>query len=344
MSQRPLPRNERTTPRIAITLGDPCGVGPEIIVKALAAGALHQQCQPIVIGDPLAMQRAIDGLGANLQIRILDDLAHLPGESAQVALYSPTRLALRDLVYGQPTEATARATIHYIEAAARAALAGQVDAICTCPIHKANLSRYGFAFPGHTEFLAHLTQASNVVMMLAGPRLRVALVTIHHALANVPALIDRETVARTIHITGTALVDDFGLKRPKIAVAGLNPHAGEEGKFGREELDVIQPALEGFRAAPFEVSGPYPPDTVFFRAHAGEFDAVIAMYHDQGLIPIKLLHFHDAVNISLGLPIIRTSVDHGTAYDLAGTGRAHAGSLLEAMRCAVLMAHNRFRL
>jgi 4-hydroxythreonine-4-phosphate dehydrogenase len=342
MSQRPSPRNERPKPRIAITLGDPCGVGPEIIVKALAAGPLDQQCQPIVIGDPLAIQRAIDSLGAHLQIHLLEDLAQAPEAPGQVALYSPTRLAARDIAHGQPTEAAARATIQYIEVAARAALARQVDAICTCPIHKANLSRYGFAFPGHTEFLAHMTQASDVVMMLAGPRLRVALVTIHHALASVPALIDRRRITRTIHLTGTALVNDFGLQRPKIAVAGLNPHAGEEGKFGREELDVIQPALAAFQDAPFEVSGPYPPDTVFLRAHGGEFDAVIAMYHDQGLIPIKLLHFHDAVNISLGLPIIRTSVDHGTAYDLAGTGRAHAGSLREALRCAVLMARNRF--
>jgi 4-hydroxythreonine-4-phosphate dehydrogenase len=331
-------------PRIAITMGDPCGVGPEIIVKALAAGDLDQVCQPVVIGEPLALERAIARLGADLRIHPCEDLGLTGGEPGELAVYSPTPLAAEDIVYGQPTQATARAIISYIEVAANAALTSRVDAVCTCPIHKANLSRYGFAFPGHTEFLAHLTGAPAVVMMLAGPRLRVALVTIHAALARVPALLTREALATTIRITGAALLNDFGFKRPKIAVAGLNPHAGEEGKFGREELDMIQPLLKNFHNAPFEVSGPYPPDTVFFRAYSGEFDAVIAMYHDQGLIPIKLVHFHQAVNISLGLPIVRTSVDHGTAYDLAGTGKAHPGSLQEAVRCAALMAHNRFGL
>ncbi len=182
-----------------------------------------------------------------------------------------------------------------------------------------------------------------MVMMLAGPRLRVSLATIHHAIADVPWLLNREVLSTTIRITAEALVRDFGMQSARIGVAALNPHAGEEGKFGREEIDLIGPAVESFKDGLCSISGPHPPDTVFRRAYEGELDAVVAMYHDQGLIPIKLVHFHEAVNISLGLPIIRTSVDHGTAYDLAGTGKAHPGSLQAALRLASSMASNRRR-
>ncbi len=329
--------------RVAITMGDPCGVGPEIIVQALATGAPYQQCRPIVVGDPLALERALELLGTPLHLQLCSSLSDYPSDPGCIALYPISRLSMRDLIYGQPTRVTAEATINAIEVAAKAAMANQVDAVCTCPIHKANLHQQGFDFPGHTEFLAHLTGTSDVVMMLAGPRLRVALVTIHEALANVPRLLTTELLARTIDITGTALLRDFAIQRPRIAVAGLNPHAGEQGRFGNEEQILIRPVVDSLDRAPFAVSGPYPPDTVFLRAHSGEFDAVIAMYHDQGLIPIKLVHFHDAVNVTLGLPIIRTSVDHGTAYDLAGTGKAQATSLLEAIRLAVVMSSNRRR-
>jgi 4-hydroxythreonine-4-phosphate dehydrogenase len=222
------------------------------------------------------------------------------------------------------------------------ALQGAVDAICTCPIHKANLHRHGFGFPGHTEFLRDLTTARRVVMMLAGPRLRVSLVTIHEALNRVPGLITPEGLAETIRITGESLVRDFGLPAPRIAVAALNPHAGEDGRFGTEERDVIEPTVKGLSGAGWSVHGPFSADTLFFRAFQGEFDAVVAMYHDQGLIPVKLAHFHEAVNVTLGLPIIRTSVDHGTAYDIAGTGTAHAGSLEAAVELAARMARHRF--
>jgi 4-hydroxythreonine-4-phosphate dehydrogenase len=251
--------------------------------------------------------------------------------------------------YGKPTRATCGAVVRYIETAVRMAVRGDVQAVCTCPIHKANLHRHGFEFPGHTEFIRDLTGADDVVMMLAGPRLRVSLVTIHEAVRDVPSLLTTDLIARTIRITGDAMVRDFGIRSPRIAVAGLNPHAGEEGRFGNEEETLIEPAILEFRRkeqnleAEYEVSGPYPPDTLFRRAYEGELDAVVAMYHDQGLIPIKLVHFHEAVNVSLGLPIIRTSVDHGTAYDRAGTGTAHSGSLEAALRLASLMARNRGR-
>ncbi|MGV8074272.1 MAG: 4-hydroxythreonine-4-phosphate dehydrogenase PdxA [Syntrophobacteraceae bacterium] len=329
-------------PRIAITMGDPCGIGPEILVKALAGSSYDS----IVIGDPLALRRANDLIGAGLNIEVPDgpkklDREHRPGA---IRVICPQELSSDDISFGRPSKRCCKAVILYIETAVRLALAGNVDAICTCPIHKANLHQSGFAFPGHTEFLRELTGAAKVVMMLAGPMLRVALATIHEAIANVPGLLSRERLTSTIQITGESLLRDFGIPSPRVAVAGLNPHAGEDGKFGREEIEVIRPVIQGFHGYPYTVSGPYPPDTIFYRAYQGEFDAVVAMYHDQGLGPLKLVHFKDGVNISLGLPIIRTSVDHGTAYELAGTGRAHEGSLLAAIELAAFMARNRARL
>ncbi|HAA02338.1 MAG TPA: 4-hydroxythreonine-4-phosphate dehydrogenase PdxA, partial [Syntrophobacteraceae bacterium] len=293
-------------------MGDPCGVGPEIVVQALASGAPYGHCRPVVVGDPVALTRAIDLLQAPLQLRFCRDLTKVPAEPGTLALYPISKLTPEDVVYGHPGRPAAQATIDAIEVATRAAMARQVQAVCTCPIHKANLHQQGFDFPGHTEFLAHLTQTSDVVMMLAGPRLRVALVTIHEALARIPELLTPDLLQSVIEITGKALKQDFAIEIPRIAVAGLNPHSGEQGRFGREEINIISPVVESFAQAPFHVTGPYPPDTVFLRAYSGEFDAVVAMYHDQGLIPIKLVHFNDAVNITLGLPIIRTSVDHGT--------------------------------
>ena len=334
-------RNSNSLPRIAITMGDPCGIGPEIIVKAFAAVDFQEQCRPVVIGDRLPLQRAIDALGVRLTIHECTDTSQARYQTGAIELFPSSELTAHDITYGKPTARTAQAIIHSIEIAVRSALTGGIEALVTCPIHKANLYQHGFQFPGHTEFLCHLCQVTDMVMMLAGPRLRVALVTIHHPLASVPLLLTREKLEKTIRITGLALLRDFGLESPKIAVAALNPHAGEEGRFGSEEQDLIEPVLEGLRGVPYDISGPYPPDTIFYRAFCGEFDAVIAMYHDQGLIPVKLVHFHEAVNVTLGLPIIRTSVDHGTAYDLAGSGNANPGSLKQAIQLAGLMARNR---
>jgi 4-hydroxythreonine-4-phosphate dehydrogenase len=327
--------------RVAITMGDPCGVGPEILIRALVSGNLHGYCHPVVIGDPLALERAMELLQAPLRLHLCHDLAEVTSDPERLALYPISTLTPEDLIYGHPSRAAAQAAITAIEVATRAAMNNQVQAICTCPIHKANLHRHGFDFPGHTEFLAHLTRTPFVVMMLAGPQLRVALVTIHEALARVPDLLTDDLLQRTIEITGKALRQDFAIDVPRVAVAGLNPHAGEQGRFGHEENTIIGPVVESFAEAPYRVTGPHPPDTVFLRAYSGEFDAVVAMYHDQGLIPLKLVHFADAVNITLGLPIIRTSVDHGTAYDLAGTGKAQPTSLVEAIRLAAAIAANR---
>ena len=335
--------SQHSKPRVAITMGDPCGVGPEIIVRCFQSLQLPEHCLPIVIGDLNALRRAIDLLHAELDVLLIEDLVDFEPVVQPSILYmvSPSQLAREDIAYGQPSSNTCRAVIQYIEQAACFAMEGQVDAVCTCPINKANLQKQGFSFPGHTEFLQELTHAKDVVMMLSGAKLRVSLVTIHHALADVPGILTEDLIYRTIAITAEALMQDFGLESANVGVAGLNPHAGEQGRLGREELELIQPTIRRFHNAPYRVSGPFAPDTLFRRAYEGEFDAVVAMYHDQGLIPVKLLHFHDAVNVTLGLPIVRTSVDHGTAYDLAGTGKAHPGSLNAAIHLAVQLAQNR---
>jgi 4-hydroxythreonine-4-phosphate dehydrogenase len=329
-------------PVIAISMGDPCGVGPEIIAKALTTGGPPWDFLPLVVGDVLALRRACHVVGTDFNFTPVETVEECVLVGRSIPLVARSALTAEDLVYGAPTERACRAAIDYIETAARLAMECSVQAVCTCPIHKANLQRSGFAFPGHTEFLRHLTAARQVVMMLAGPRLKVSLATIHVPLAKVPQLLNRRILSEVIQITGEALVHDFAIESPHLAVAGLNPHAGEDGQFGGEEKTVIQPVIESFAQARFRVSGPYSADTVFYRAQRGEFDAVVAMYHDQGLIPIKLIHFNDAVNLTLGMPIIRTSVDHGTAYDIAGSGQADAGSLRSALQLAGALARNRF--
>jgi 4-hydroxythreonine-4-phosphate dehydrogenase len=211
----------------------------------------------------------------------------------------------------------------------------------TCPISKASLNQAGYSFPGHTEMLAALTGSTRYVMMMAGSRLRVTLATIHCPLSSVPLSLKRTDLADLIRLTHAALCGDFGIAVPRIAVAALNPHAGESGLFGREEETIIRPAIEDMQAQGVEVQGPFPPDTIFHKAAEGHYDVVICMYHDQGLIPFKLLHFKDGVNVTLGLPIVRTSVDHGTAYDIAGKGVADPASLAAAVEMADLIATNR---
>ena len=326
--------------RIAVTMGDPSGIGPEILAKALVKWepGLYQ---PIIIGSRLALERALGIVGVRLP-NLQAASSFLPGDTEAIFLIDPAPLDESDISFAHPSEAACKATLKFIETAVTLAMEGKVQAICTGPIHKANLQKYGFQFPGHTEFLQYLTKAKDVVMMLAGPKLKVSLVTIHEPLLRVPHLLAPDWIRRVIEITAESLIRDFGIRYPRLAVAGLNPHAGEEGQFGHEEMDSIVPAVAAFARVPYSVVGPLPPDTVFYRAYQGEFDAIVAMYHDQGLIPIKLVHFRTAVNVSLGLPIIRTSVDHGTAYDIAGTGRADSESLEHALRLAATMARNRY--
>ncbi|MGC9194319.1 MAG: 4-hydroxythreonine-4-phosphate dehydrogenase PdxA [Syntrophobacteraceae bacterium] len=353
-------------PVVAITMGDPCGVGPEVIVKAFDSPGFADGCLPLVVGDRLALERAIKLLGSSARVMpVLEPQKELRSfwanagcaKNGAIPLWmgpfgkeGVSPLTASDIEYANPSPAACAAVVAWIRTAAMLASRGDIDAVCTCPINKEQLHRQGFAFPGHTEFLQELTGAKSVVMMLAGPVLRVALATIHVPLAKVSSLITAELLREVLCVCAESAMRDFALKSPRIGVCGLNPHCGEAGKFGKEELETIRPVIEEFEAGrhfsatsrPL-ISGPWPADTVFNRAMSGEFDVILALYHDQGLIPVKLAHFNEAVNVSLGLPIVRTSVDHGTAYDIAGKGVADPGSLLCAVRLAASIARNRHR-
>ena len=331
-----------TTARlIGITMGCPVGVGPEIVLRCLAAPPNLGGFQPVVLGDPGVLSRCSLQLG--LAARIVQWQPGRPVVPGTVAVLPLSELGVSDCQWGRPTALTGKAMARYIEEAVRLIGEGELSGMVTCPITKTALKAAGYTYPGHTEMLAALTGVDDFAMMLAGDRLRVTLVTIHRPLAEVAGALTTEAVGRLIDITGQALRRDFGLAAPRLAVAGLNPHAGEGGMFGDEEERLIAPAVAAAKGRGWQVAGPFPPDTVFFKAARGEFDAVVCMYHDQGLIPFKLLHFEDGVNVTLGLPLVRTSVDHGTAYDIAGKGLASPASLTAACGLAAEIVTNRCR-
>ena len=329
---------------IILTMGDPVGVGPELIVKALLGGAFDNATQPLLVaGDPAVLARSAALFGVSAAIEAGEGLAshrlRLGERLLPVAALS--RLDAGKLAYGRPDVACGRAMLDYIEWACERCLAGEAAAMATAPINKEAIHRAGSPFPGHTELLAERCGVEKVVMMLAGSRLKVCLVTTHLALSEVPRVLSTEKILATIRITDAAFRRFFGVAKPRLAVLALNPHAGEGGLFGDEETRLTAPALEAARAEGIDASGPHSADTLFHFAAAGAYDAVVCMYHDQGLIPLKLLHFEDGVNVTLGLPIVRTSVDHGTAYDLAGSGRASEKSLVAAVKMAEEMARQR---
>jgi 4-hydroxythreonine-4-phosphate dehydrogenase len=283
-------------PRVAITVGDPAGIGPEIAARAAVDPSVLQVCEPIVY-------------------------------AASGGPFTP----------GVLSAAAGRAAYDSIVRAVEDALAGSVDAIATAPINKEGFRLAELRWSGHTDLLAHLTGAPHVAMLFYADALRVVLATVHLALADVPRALDTSSVEATIALTAREM-PRFGIATPRIAVAGLNPHAGEHGLFGDEEARILAPAVASCRQSGIDVSGPYPADTLFVRAVRGEFDVVVACYHDQGLIPVKLVAFGQAVNVTLGLPIVRTSVDHGTAFDIAGRGVADPGSMIAAVRLAAKLA------
>jgi 4-hydroxythreonine-4-phosphate dehydrogenase len=328
-------------PFVGITMGDPTGIGPEIIIKALSWKELYALCKPVVFGDQAILQREINVLQSPLILEIIKKSQNAAFSFGRINLIAVTNLHPETAKYGHPNNETGRAMGLYITQAVRMAEHGELDAVVTAPINKKALQAAGFHYPGHTEMLADLTHTDQVVMMLAGTKLKVVPVTIHCALSDVPGLLYPEKILKTILVTDEYLKKYFSFSSPRIAVAGLNPHAGEEGLFGREETEIILPAIEQAQQKGVDATGPHPPDTLFYYASRGRFDAVVCMYHDQGLIPLKLLHFDDGVNITLGLPIIRTSVDHGTAYDIAGKGVADPQSLLSAIKMAVQIAKAR---
>ncbi len=318
---------------IAVTMGDPAGIGPEIAARMFADGA---PAPAILIGDEATLRRALRVIGAGLAVRLVatPDAARLIPGGIDLIQVGP---ALDDVPPGGVDARAGAASFAYVERAITLALAGQVRAIVTAPISKEAWHAAGIGFPGHTELLAARAGVTDFAMMMANDRLRVVLVSIHVPLAEAVRAVTPAAELRAIRLADAAM-RRAGIARPRVAVAGLNPHAGEGGQFGREEIDIIAPAIAVARAEGIDASGPYPGDTVFMRAREGAFDAVVAQYHDQGLIPVKYLGLDDGVNVTLGLPFVRTSPDHGTAFDIAGSGRARAASLIAATRMAAGMA------
>jgi len=333
-----------TKPIVAITMGDPAGVGPEVILKALRHGSVGKTCHPLILGDWGVLQRT------RRQQRSLPKLhrwePHRPllpllqsGNGFVVCTLSSLRE--KESRPGAPTKAGGEAAYRYINVAAKLALSKVANAIATAPISKSILQLAGHNYPGHTELLAELSGTTECRMMLIGLKLRVVLVTGHVGFTKVARRLSRDGIRITLELTHRALRDSFGIQRPRIAVAALNPHGGEEGIFGDEEREVIGPAVRQAQKGGIPAYGPFPADSLFHQAAHGAYDAVVCMYHDQGLIPLKLHHFFGGVALTLGPPFIRTSVDHGTAYDIAGKGRADERSMKEAILLAAKLARRR---
>ncbi len=322
---------------IGITMGDPVGIGPEIIIKALSRSRIHARCRPFVLGDSRLFEKTVRRLRSPLKVRGVSNLGELRFSRKILNVLSLPIEDLDHLKPGVPNRSAGIAMLAAINQGTELALKGEIAALVTAPIHKEALRLAGSPHPGHTELLADLSGKPPVRMMLVGGKLRVILVTTHAALSEVPKLITTQRVLTTVELADASLKKYFGIRRPRIAVAGLNPHAGEGGLFGQEDQALIRPAVEQAKAGGIQAVGPLPPDSLFHQAYRGDYDVVVAMYHDQGLIPLKMLSFGHAVNITVGLPFIRTSVDHGTAYDIAGKGIADPSSLVAAIELAVKM-------
>jgi 4-hydroxythreonine-4-phosphate dehydrogenase len=322
-----------THKRIGITLGDPTGIGPEIVAAAVADAAPSLRQRLMIFCDRPILDRAFAQVTGG----------RVP---AEVKVVDRGMLGADRAISGQPTSASAAAQVAYLEAAVAAARGQSIAGLVTAPISKRSARQAGFAFAGHTEFLAERLGSKQVAMMFVGPRLKVALATVHVALSEVPRALTIEGITAVARLAAESLVRDFGVEQRavRLGVVGLNPHAGEHGLFGREELDVIGPAIDACRCelgSNVEVTGPLVPDAAFRQAADGAHDVLVAMYHDQGLIPVKLVDFEKAVNVTLGLPIVRTSPDHGVAHDIAGTGKARPDSFIAALRLAVEMVERR---
>ncbi len=326
-------------PLLGITMGDACGIGAEVIVKALSHPEVYRLCRPLVIGHPAILDANLKFAGRSLEVR-----ASSPEAGAYrwgtIDIWSPVDVDLSQIETGTVCPEAGRAAVEWVVAAADLAMAGEIDGIVTAPLNKEAMNRAGFRYAGHTELLAERAGGQDVRLMLASKRLNVAHVTGHIALHDVPDRLTQERVYHTIALLQQALVN-MGRPQPKIAVCGLNPHAGESGLFGHEDAEAIRPAVEQARKAGWDVAGPLPSDTTFFKAYDGVFDGVVAMYHDQGHAPVKLVAFDEAVNVTLGLPIVRTSVDHGTAFDIAGKGIADEANMLQAIRLGAKLVGKR---
>ncbi|NWG01953.1 MAG: 4-hydroxythreonine-4-phosphate dehydrogenase PdxA [Syntrophaceae bacterium] len=321
-------------PKIGITMGDPTGIGPEIIVKALSMGEPFQVCRPIVFGDCEVLSKAIRIQNLSVTLEVIDEIPEKGYLPKKIFLFSPTQLNVASLRFGEPDRTCGAAMVKYIEEAVQKIQSGELDALTTCPINKQAMNKAGYSFPGHTELLAHLTGTAQVAMMFIGSKWRIVLATTHLPLKEVSKSITSNHILSILRLTHDGMKKYFGLPHPKIAVLGLNPHCGEEGLLGEEERREILPAIHEAKSNGMDVEGPFPADSFFGVSKGRGVDVVVSMYHDQGLIPIKMCEFKEAVNFTLGLPFIRTSVDHGTAYEIAGKGLADPTNLIQAILTA----------
>jgi len=329
----------RGRPRVGVTMGDPAGIGPEVVLKAVAEGEVRRACVPVIVGDAQLLARTARKLNLPCGYDVIRRGEPLPddlSDSPHPVIYHLDNVSAA-IEPGMESGAAGRAAAEYIESAVGLCGAGQLDAISTAPINKRALFLGGYSFPGHTEFLAHLTGSQECAMAFVASNLRIVLISTHVPLAEAIRLVERDRIERVVRLTDREL-RRWGIPAPRIAVAALNPHGAEGGLFGVEEAAEIAPAVEACRAEGLDASGPFSADTVFLRASRGEFDAVVSCYHDQAMIPVKCLSFGEAVNVTLGLPFIRTSVDHGTAFDIAGRGVAEHSSMVAAIKLAADLA------
>lgn len=322
---------------IGITMGDPTGIGPEVIIKSLIDKNVTKEIIPVIFGDRGVLMRVAEDIGIKMRFREISSLENVKDielDSREVLVRSISNLKMNRLRYGRPDRNCGRAMVNYIKEAVGECLKNNIHAIVTAPINKEIINEAGFRYSGHTDLIAELTGAKEFTAMFVSRHFKVSFATLHLPLKDVSLRITPQRIYRVGLMTWRALRQFFGVKNPKIGVCGLNPHSGEGGLFGDEEKDMIYPAIVSMRSIGMDVEGVLSPDSAFWKAYNKEFDAIIAMYHDQGLIPIKLLDFDNAVNVTIGIPIIRTSPDHGTAYDIAGKGIANPSSMKSAIELA----------
>ncbi len=329
-------------PILAITMGDPAGIGPEIIVKALQLPKVWRVCRPLIIGSRTILEHMIQSLKNPISIALVDGHEATTAKQAfrrgRLPLFDPFSKPARSIRLGRVSAKAGEMAVICIQSAVRLAQAGCVAGIVTAPINKEAMHLAGYLYPGHTEMLADLTKAKESGMMITGGPLKIVFTTTHLALRDVAEALTVQKIVQAIRLAHFGLKQLFGVKKPRIAVAGFNPHAGENGLFGDEEIRLILPAIKQAKAQGLTCNGPHPADTMFAKALTGAFDGIVALYHDQGLIPLKTVGFGHCVNITLGLPILRTSVDHGTAFDIAGKGKADPTSLVDAIVMAAQLA------
>lgn len=335
-----MPRYTTLRPFLGLTIGDPAGIGPEIVAKAVTQEEVRAACRPLIVGEAGIMRRAVKLCHLDLLVRSIASPTEFTGDPDCVEVLDLKNIDTASCPSGVLAPHCGRAAVEYLNKAIDLAIARELDGVVTGPLNKVAMAQAGFKYDGQTELFAERTHTRDYAMLLVVGRMRVLHVSTHTSLRTACDKVKQSRVLTVIRLAHQAL-GDLGSRQKRIGVAGLNPHAGENGRFGQEEIEEIAPAVEIAKAEGIRASGPYPPDTLLHRHKLGEFDAVVAMYHDQGHIPLKLIGFHRGVNVTVGIPIIRTSVDHGTAFDIAGTGTANPRSLVEAILLAAKFAHRR---